>query len=1048
MFEFFVNRPIVAMVIAILMILVGAICILILPIAQFPQITPPQVQVSSTYTGGSSTVIAEQVTTPLEEQINGVEGMIYMSSVSNNNGNSVITVTFNVGYNLDIAAVDTQNNADVAKPLLPDVVLKNGVVVNKVSTNMVLIVNLFSPNGTYDEKFLGNYADIHITSVLQRIPGVGTVTNYGLMQYAIRIWLDPDKLANLSITANDVLNAVNEQNAQVAAGIIGAPPAPQGQAFTYQVNTKGRLTSVKDFEDIIVRRNSEGALVRIKDLGRVELGGDTYTISSLYNGHDTASLGIYQLPNANAIQISNDVHNAMRELAKRFPKDISYNIAYDTTNFVKASLNDVIKTFFEALFLVFLVVYVFLQNWRATLIPCIAIPVSLIGAFALLALFGFSINTLSLLGMVLAIGLVVDDAIVVVENVYRQVEESGRNIKEATLAAMDEVKGPIAATTLVLMAVFVPVAFMPGITGQLYNQFALTIAFSVGLSGINSLTLSPSLCALILRGQHKPSFKFFEYFNEGFEKVSHHYREYLGRLLKSWKYVILSFVLLCVVTYGLFRILPTGFIPDEDQGYFIVSMSGPAASSLQRTEAATMKAQHLLETIPGVEDIVFINGYNLIDAITQPNYAVAFVVLKPWDDRKKSSLQVNALMKIAQERLSALKEIQSAVLNPSPIPGLGSTGGFQFEIEDIDSLGIDTLSDVTKKFLVAANQQPQLSRVFTTFANNTPQLWVDLDREKAKTLGININDIFRTLQVYLGSFYVDNFNKYGKTYQVLVQALGEKRSKVEDIQRLYVRNDQGQMIPLSAITDIKNITGPYNITHYNLYTATTINGTAAPGYSSGQALKAMEQLAKKIFPAGIGYEWTGVALQQKQTGNLAPFIFLLSLTFVFLFLAALYESWSMPFIVLLSVPLALLGAATALLIRGLQLDVYAQIGLVMLIGLAAKNAILIVEFAKQKREAGEPIIQAALDASKLRLRPILMTAFAFIFGVLPLMVAQGAGAASRHSIGTTVVGGMLFATFLTLIIVPTFYVIIEKIREGRENKKLNENSSDPEEHDS
>jgi HAE1 family hydrophobic/amphiphilic exporter-1 len=1035
MFEFFVNRPIVAMVIAILMMLVGFICIFLLPIAQFPQITPPQVQVNSTYTGASSSVISEQVTTPLEEQINGVEGMIYMSSVSNNNGNSSITVTFNVGYDLDIAAVDTQNNADVAKPLLPDTVLRNGVVVNKVSTNMVLIVNLFSPNGTYDEKFLGNYADIHITNVLQRIPGVGTVTNYGLMQYAIRVWLDPDKLANLSLTTNDVLNAINEQNAQVAAGIIGSPPAPSDQDFTYQVNTKGRLTSVKDFEDIIVRRNSDGALVRIKDLGSVELGGNTYSISSLYNGKDTASLGIYQLPNANAIQISNSIHAAMADLAKRFPKDIAYNIAYDTTNFVKASLIDVVKTFFEALFLVFLVVYIFLQNWRATLIPCIAIPVSLIGTFGLLKAFGFSINTLSLLGMVLAIGLVVDDAIVVVENVYRQVEESGKSIKAATLAAMDEVKGPIVATTLVLMAVFVPVAFMPGLTGQLYNQFALTIAFSVGLSGINSLTLSPSLCALILKGHHQPSFKFFIYFNDGFERASEVYRHGLNRLLTSWKYVVLGFIGLCILTYALFKILPTGFIPDEDQGYFIVSFAGQPATSLQRTQTVSMQAQKILEKLDGVQDIVFINGYNLIDSITQPNYAVAFVVLKPWDDRKSKALNVNQIMKLAQERLNALNNVHIAVLNPSPIPGLGSTGGFQFQIQDLDSLGIETLAKVTTQFIQEANKQPQLSRVFTTFSTETPQLWVDLDREKAKTLGININDIFQTLQVYLGSLYIDNFNKYGKTYQVLVQAMGDKRSKVADIQRLYVRNDQGKMVPLSALTTIKNITGPYNITHYNLYDSTTVNGSAAPGYSSGQALKTMEKLAKQLFPSGIGYEWTGVALQQKQTGNLAPFIFLLSLVFVFLFLSALYESWSMPFIVLLSVPLALLGAATALLIRGLQLDVYAQIGLVMLIGLAAKNAILIVEFAKQKREAGEPIVQAALDAAKLRLRPILMTAFAFIFGVIPLMTASGAGASSRHSIGTTVVGGMLCATFLTLIIVPTFYVIIEKMRERREMRK-------------
>ncbi len=1031
MFKFFISRPIVAMVIAILMVLMGAICIVVLPIAQFPQITPPQVQVSATYTGASSKVISEQVTTPLEEQINGVEGMLYMSSASNNNGNSIINITFNVGYNLDIAAVDTQNSTDIAKPLLPETVNRNGITIKKMSNNMVLIVNLSSPNGTFDEAFLGNYADIHITNVLQRVPGVGNVVNYGLRQYAIRIWLDPDKLANLSITTSDVVNAINEQNAQVAAGIIGSPPAPTGQAFAYQINTKGRLTTVKEFENIIVRRTDEGALVKIKDLGTVNLGGQTYTISSYLNGKPTASLGIYQLPDANAIQISKDIHKAMNGLSKRFPPDMKYSISYDTTDFVKESLLEVVKTFFEALLLVILVVFIFLQNWRATLIPCIAIPVSLIGTFALLKIFGFSINTLSLLGMVLAIGLVVDDAIVVVENVYRQMEENNLEIKEATLVAMEEVKGPIVATTLVLMAVFVPVAFMPGMTGRLYNQFALTIAFSVGLSGINSLTLSPALCALVLRGPHEVGSKFFIRFNHFFENISNHYRAYLYKLIDSWKYVLLAFVGLCVITYFLFRILPTGFVPEEDQGFFIVSFIGPPASSLQRTEVTTKKAEKILSQLPAVKDVVVINGFNLLDGITQPNYAVAFVTLQPWGERKAAALHVDNLMKLATEQLSTLTDARPAVMNPPPIPGLGSTGGFQFEVQDIDSLGTDILAKVTQQLIMAANKRPELSGVFTTFSLNTPEIWIDLDREKAKTLGVNIDDIFQTLQVYLGSFYVNNINKYGKTYQVLVQAKADKRNKPDDIKRLYVRNSDGKMVPLSALVTLSHINGPYNINHYNLYTSATVNGNSAPGYSSGQALKTMEQLAQQVFPSGIGYEWTGVALQQKLTGNLAPLIFLLSLIFVFLFLSALYESWSMPFMVLLSVPLALLGAATALLIRGLELDVYAQIGLVMLIGLAAKNAILIVEFAKQKHEAGEPIVQAALDAAKQRLRPILMTAFAFIFGVIPLAIASGAGAASRHSIGTTVIGGMFFATFLTLIIVPIFYILIEKLRERK-----------------
>lgn len=1036
MINFFIERPIFSTVIAIIMTLVGAIAAALLPIAQYPEIAPPQVAISSEYTGANAEVVSDAVTTPIEEQVNGVKGMIYVSSNSTNNGTSEVTITFDVGYDLDIAAVDVQNKLSIAKPQLPEDVRRAGIKVEKKSPNLAMVVNLVSPNGTLDDAYLGNYADIHVKDVIKRISGVGKILNFGLKKYSIRIWLDPHKMAGMGVTASDVSSSIREQNRQVAAGKIGASPAPAGQVFQYQLSTLGRLDQVDQFEDIILRTRADGTVVRVRDVARVELGAESYTMASTFNDKATASIGIYQLPGSNLVDLSKAVHEAMDKLAERFPDDLEYVIAYDTSNFVKESLTEVVITLLEAIALVLIVVFVFLQDWRMTIIPSIAIPVSLIATFGFMAALGFSINTLSLLGLVLAIGLVVDDAIVVVENVARQLEKGETDLKKAAKVAMQEVTAPIIATTLVLMAVFIPVAFMPGMTGQLYNQFALTVAISVGLSAINSLSLSPALSSVFLRPPTEKTFFFFVWFNKIFDRMAEGYKNLVGKLAKVWYLVIVAFIAVLVGIYVLFANLPEGFVPEEDQGYILVSMQAPDASTLGRVQTISKKVGDLMKETPGVKDVLSVAGFNLISDIVQSNAAFAIAVLEPWDERTTQETQFDAIMAAFQDKFQTIDEALVLAFNAPAIPGLGATGGFKVEVRDLDDLGTEALAKAVNEMVEKGNARPELQGLFTTFASEVPQLYLEIDRTKAKSLNLSLTEVFDALQIYLGSMYVNDLNKYGRVYRVYAQAEQSARDQEQDISSLKVRNKDGEMIPLGALVKTKPIVGPSNVPHYNLYKAAPVNGGPAPGYSSGQAIKAVEEVADEVLPHGMGIEWTGVTYQQLKAGNLAPIIFTLSLIFCFLFLAAQYESWGLPIVIILAVPAALLGASAALAARGLALDVYGQIGLVMLIGLAAKNAILIVEFANRLHEQGADIVEAAMEAAKLRLRPILMTTFAFLLGVLPLAMATGAGANSRHSLGTTVIGGMFVGTFAALIMVPIFYILVQKIRErGTSAKK-------------
>ena len=1033
---FFIQRPIFASAIAIIMLLAGAICYFLLPVSQFPEITPPQVVVSAIYPGAGAQVVADTVTTPLEQQINGVPGMMYMSSASSNDGSSTITITFEVGYPLSIAAVDVQNRVAQASAALPPIVNQAGVTIKKQNPNFVLIVNLTSPDHSVDPVTLSNYAYLQVVDPIKRLPGVGDVQIFGERRYSMRVWLDPDKLAALGITAVDVQNAIAEQNVQVAAGKIGQPPAPRGTPFEMQVNAIGRLNDPDQFGDIVVRANpAAGSAVRLRDVARIELGALQYSSTGFFGDDPTVVLGIFQMPGSNALDLQKSVKNKMEELSKRFPKGVDYAMHYDTTRFVSAAMHDVVITLLQALALVVAVVFIFLQSWRTTIIPTIAIPVSLVATLVVMKMFGFSLNMLSLLGMVLAIGLVVDDAIVVVENVERQLEAGLRPL-EAARVAMTEVTGPIIATTAVLMAVFVPVAFIPGVAGRLYNQFALTVAISVGISAFNSLTLSPALSAAFLRHRGEVTFAPFRWFNLGFERLAQAYAGSVRTMVRlRWTFMGL-FVAALAATYFLSQRIPSTFLPVEDQGYFFVVIQLPDGASLERTDAVAKQVRDILQQTPGVDIVGSISGLNFLTSAAQSNSAVEFAILKPWDERPPEQ-SASSIVASVRPKLFGLPGAFVLSFDPPSIPGLGATGGFEFQVEDLTGRGSAALNDATQALIAEARKQPEIDarQLFTSFSTSTPQFNYDLDRNKAKLLGLNLPDVFNTLQIYLGSLYVNDFNLFGRAFRVTLQADANGRGSASDLSRLYVRNSAGGMVPLSTLGSLTPIVGPETVPHYNNNASALVNGAPAPGFSSGQAVAAMQRAAAMSLTRDFSYEWTGITLQEIKAGSIASIVFGLAIVFVFLILAAQYESWSMPFMVLLAVPLALFGALLALWLRSLQIDVYSQIGFVMLIGLAAKNAILIVEFAKRRREEGLDILEAATEAARLRLRPILMTAFAFILGVVPLMLATGAGAASRQSIGTTVFGGMLAATLLSLLFVPVFYAVIEQLRDRRTTRK-------------
>jgi HAE1 family hydrophobic/amphiphilic exporter-1 len=1035
--NFFIIRPIFASVVAIIMVLAGLVGYVFLPVAQFPEIAPPQVVVTASYPGANAQTVADTVTTPLEQQINGVQGMAYMSSASANDGTSTITVTFNVGYDVDIAAVDVQNRVSQATGQLPAIVTLGGVTIQKKQPNFTMIVNLVSPDGSVDAVGLSNYAYLQLVDPMKRLEGASDVSIFGEKRYSMRIWLDPDRLAHLGVTAAQVIAAITEQNQQVAGGKLGEAPSPSNQQFEFQIDTLGRLADAKQFADIVVRAgNASSAMIRLGDLGRVELGAQSYDSNAYLGGKPTIAMAVYQLPGANALNLDKLVRAKMAELAVNFPPGIGYEIKYDTTMFVSASLREVIITLAEALALVVAVVFIFLQSWRATLIPAISVPVSLIGTLAVMFVAGFSINTVSLLGLVLAIGLVVDDAIVVVENVQRQIDD-GKPRLDAAKVAMTEVTGPIIATTAVLMAVFVPVAFLPGITGQLYRQFALTIAISVGLSAFNSLTLSPALCAILLKPKKSGQQAwFFRKFNTGFGWLAERFSTSVWTTTRYWPVMAALFVGTIGGAWLLSRDIPSSFVPVEDQGYFFIVIQLPDGAALARTEAVASQVRKIVMERPEVADMVQITGLNFLTNSAQSNSAVAFAILKPWNERTGKDHTAQSIVAALKPRLLGLPEAIVLSFDPPSIPGLGTTGGFEFEIEDRTGAGSVRLDAATQAVLAAARKRPELDgqQLLTTFGTATPQLEFVLDRDKAKQFGLSLSDVFTTMQAFLGSLYVNDFNLFGRTFRVIVQADGGARSNPLDFAHIYVPTSGGGVLPLDAVGKLQPTTGPPTVPHYNMYGSAQISGDAAAGFSSGQAIAAMEAAAATALPPGFAYEWTGVTFQQLKAGSAATLIFALALVFVFLSLAAQYESWSMPFMVLLTVPFALFGALLSLWLRGLELDVYGQIGLVMLIGLSAKNAILIVEFAKRLRLEGQQILQAAMGAAKLRLRPILMTAFAFILGVSPLVIATGAGGASRQSVGTTVFGGMLVATVFGLVFTPVFYVLIERLRERREPK--------------
>jgi len=1046
MSKFFINRPIVAMVISILMVIVGLVAMSGLPIAQFPNIADPQVQVKATYPGADARTVDQSVATPIEQQMSGVDNMEYMYSLNANNGQSTLTVDFNIKTDPNTDQILAQMRSSQANSQLPSAVINQGVTVQKSTAAPLIMFALYSPSNTYDGVFLANYAVININDQMTRVPGIASVQVFGAGNYAIRLWVRPDRLAQMGVTVPEIINAIQAQNTVNPAGQIGGEPVPPGQSFTYAVRAQGRLETPEQFGEIVLRAAPDGAILRVKDVARIELGAQNYNMKARLNGRPSALVALYQLPDSNAVDAANKAKALMAKLKESFPPDMDYAVALDTTLAVTAGMKEIEHTLVEAIVLVIIVVFIFLQGWRATLIPLLAVPVSLVGTFMLFPLFGFSINTLSLFGLVLAIGLVVDDAIVVVEAVEHHIEK-GLSPKDAAFKAMSEVSGPVMAIAIILAAVFVPTAFIPGITGRLYQQFAVTIAVSVVISAFNALTLSPALSALLLRPKVRGTGllqKFYDWFNKWFGRATDGYVG-ICRILIQKSSVALLLLLGMALLSGVFgKLIPTSFLPDEDQGYVYAGVQLPDASSSQRTDEVMRQVEDILKNTPGVKYYSSVVGYSMLSGVQNTYSGFFFITLEDWDKRKAPTEKLRAIMMRLNQQMSKIPGAVGFAFLPPAIPGVGTSGGVTFILEDREGKGGTFLADNLKKYLAAVNKRPEIARAFTTALPSVPQVYVDVDRDQVLQQGVKLQDVYQTMQCFMGGAFVNYFNRFGRQWQVYVQAEGDYRNNAKNLGQFYVLNNTNQMVPLAAITSVRSTQGPEFTMRYNLHESAQINTSAKPGFSSAQTMKAMEEVFNETMPSGMGYDYLGMSYQEKkaQQGVSPMVIFGFSLLCVFLILAAQYESWSLPFSVLLGTPIAVFGAFAGLMIGRFENNVYAQIGLVMLIGLAAKNAILIVEFAKMSYEQGKPLMEAALEGAKLRLRPILMTSFAFILGCMPLAKASGAGAMSRRVMGFAVIGGMTAASFIAIFLIPVTFYVIEKIG-GKKNTVTQSDGTSP-----